>query len=201
MSAIKKVILVGVSILSSSPCFPSLLTNNLQATGNLGPSVLAALQASPGLETTILTRENSKTAQSPPKDTKVVTADYNSVSSLAAAFAGQDAVVSTIASAALQDQQALIDAAVQAGVKRFIPSEFGSNVTNEKTRGLAVFAGKLATVDYLKKKEGEITWSALLNGGFLDWGLLTLYHPPPPCTIKINRWCRPQSRVPRGRHP
>jgi len=151
MSAIKKVILVG-------------------ATGNLGPAILKALQAS-SLETTILTRENSETAKSPPENTKVLTANYASVSSLAAAFAGQDAVVSTIAGAALQDQQALIDAAVQAGVKRFIPSEFGSNVTNEKTRGLSVFAGKVATVDYLKKKEEEITWSALLNGGFLDWGL------------------------------
>lgn len=187
MSAIKKVILVGVSILSSSssPYF-SFTTNNLQATGNLGPAVLTALQDTPGLEVAILTRENSKTAQSPPKNTKVLTADYDSVSSVAAAFAGQDAVVSTIASAALSDQQTLIDAAVQAGVKRFIPSEFGSNVTNEKARGLAVFAGKIATVDYLKKKEGEITWSALLNGGFLDWGLLTLYHPPLLRTININ---------------
>lgn len=152
MSAIKRVILVG-------------------ATGNLGPSILKALQASSALETTVLTRENSKTAQSPPPNTKVLTADYSSVSSLAAAFAGQDAVVSTIAGMALGEQQILIDAAVQAGVKRFIPSEFGSNVTNEKTRKLAVFAGKLAIVEYLKKKEGEITWSALLNGPFLDWGL------------------------------
>ncbi|KAG0633188.1 hypothetical protein HOY80DRAFT_656103 [Tuber brumale] len=152
MSAIRKVILVG-------------------ATGNLGPSILTALQASTSLETTILTRENSKTAQSPPPNTKVLTADYTSVSSLAAAFAGQDAVVSTIASTALGDQQTLIDAAVQAGVKRFIPSEFGSNVANEKTRELSVFGGKVATVDYLKKKEGEITWSALINGPFFDWGL------------------------------
>ncbi|CUS13186.1 unnamed protein product [Tuber aestivum] len=152
MSAIRRVILVG-------------------ATGNLGPSILKALQASSALETTILTRENSKTAQSPPPNTKVLTADYTSVSSLAAAFAGQDAVVSTIAGAALGDQQALIDAAIQAGVKRFIPSEFGSNVNNDKTAKLAVFGGKIATVDYLKKKEGEITWSSLVNGPFFDWGL------------------------------
>ncbi|PWW77929.1 putative isoflavone reductase like protein P3 [Tuber magnatum] len=152
MSVIRRVILVG-------------------ATGNLGPSILKALQASSALETTILTRETSKTAQSPPPNTKVLTADYTSVPSLAAAFAGQDAVVSAIAGAALADQQALIDAAVQAGVKRFIPSEFGSNVTNEKSAKLSVFGGKLATVDYLKKKEGEITWSALINGPFFDWGL------------------------------
>ncbi|RPA91163.1 NAD(P)-binding protein [Choiromyces venosus 120613-1] len=152
MSAIRKVILVG-------------------ATGNLGPSILKALQASPALETTILTRENSQTAQSPPANTKVLTADYTSVASLAAAFAGQDAVVSTIAVAALGDQQTLIDAAIQAGVKRFIPSEFGSNVTNEKTGKLSVFGGKIATVGYLKKKESEISWSAVINGPFFDWGL------------------------------
>lgn len=151
MSTIKKVILVG-------------------ATGNLGPSILTALKAS-ALETTILTREDSLTSRAPPEDTKVLTADYKSVSSLAAAFAGQDAVISTIASSALPEQQALIDAAIQAGVKRFIPSEFGSNVTNEKTQKLSVFAGKMAVVNYLKKKEGDITWSALLNGPFFDWGL------------------------------
>ena len=182
--------------------FPPLLTINLQATGNLGPAILKALlEASPSLETTILTRENSKTAESPPKDTKVLTADYNSVSSLAAAFAGQDAVISTIASAAIQEQQTLIDAAVQAGVKRFIPSEFGSNVTNEKTQKLSVFAGKVTTVGYLKKKEGEITWSALLNGPFLDWGLFPLPYLPLPSRLDINGWRRAQDRVPRDRYP
>jgi hypothetical protein len=38
---------------------------------------------------------------------------------------GIDAVVSLVGAAALTQQKGAIDAAVEAGVKRFIPSEFG----------------------------------------------------------------------------
>lgn len=73
---------------------------------------------------------------------------------------------------ALQGQQLLIDAAIAASVKRFIPAEFGSD-TLGKSGELAVFGGKVASRKYLEEKaaEGKITWTAIANGPFLDWGM------------------------------
>ena len=59
---------------------------------------------------------------------------------------GIDAIISVVGSLALATQIGYIDAAVEAGVKRFIPSEFGCDtqapylfhpkrVTNNKARG------------------------------------------------------------------
>ena len=68
-------------------------------------------------------------------------------------------------------QIALIDAAKAAGVKRFLPSEFGSDTTNEKVIELAeLLKGKKQIVDHLKTKEGDgFEWTSFLTGGFLDW--------------------------------
>lgn len=87
------------------------------------------------------------------------------------AFKGQDAVVSTIATASTVQQKAIIDAAIKAGVKRFIPSEFGSDTRNEKAVAILpqIFKGKLETVEYLKCKEKEgLTWTAFVTGPFFE---------------------------------
>ena len=87
------------------------------------------------------------------------------------AFKGQDAVVSTIAGPGIQTQTSIIDAAIKAGVKRFIPAEFGSNTANQKAVELVpVFKGKEKITNYLKSKESEgISWTSLANGPFFDW--------------------------------
>ncbi|KAL9616067.1 MAG: hypothetical protein Q9160_009027 [Pyrenula sp. 1 TL-2023] len=89
------------------------------------------------------------------------------------ALQGQDAVVSTIASAAISTQLRLVEAAAKAQVKRFIPSEFGSNTPHEKTRALPVFRDKIAVQDALKKEAslGTLTYTLVCTGPFFDWGL------------------------------
>ena len=52
----------------------------------------------------------------------------------------------------LQDQTRIIDAAIAAGVKRFIPSEFGSDSKNEKSKVLPIFGPKVAVRKYLDEK-------------------------------------------------
>jgi uncharacterized protein YbjT (DUF2867 family) len=117
---------------------------------------------------TVLSREDSKSTF--PSEVKVVKTDY-SAGSLANAFKGQDAVVSIVGNAGFAGQTAIIDAAVAAGVKRFIPSEFGSDTANDKVRAIVpIFNGKKQVVDYLKTKEsGDFSWTALITGPFLDW--------------------------------
>lgn len=140
------------------------------AGGNLGPSVLDAFLNESSFNTSVLSRQNSQSKF--PANVHVIRADYDSQESLKAAFQGQDAVISLVGGMALGDQNKLIDAAVAAGVKRFIPSEYGSDTPNKRTRDIVpVFEAKYATVNYLKSKEKEISWTSIITGPFFDWGL------------------------------
>ena len=141
------------------------------ASGNLGPAILNQLVAE-NFTVTVLTRADSKATF--PAAVKVVRADYESLDSLTYALIGQDAFVSSLASLAIGVQILLIDAAVAAGVKRFIPSEFGSNSRNELARKLPVYAEKVKVQGYLaqKAKENEhFTYTCVFNSAFFDWGL------------------------------
>ncbi|KAI1075199.1 NAD(P)-binding protein [Whalleya microplaca] len=140
------------------------------ATGNLGPAILDQLLKG-GFEVTVLTRDSSK--HSFPASVKVKSVDYDSLDSLTNALQGQDAVVSTLASLALSKQLLLVDAAAKAGVKRFLPSEFGSNTVHPKTSQLPCFADKIAVQKALQRKAevGNLTYTIVCNGPFFDWGL------------------------------
>ncbi|KAK9321577.1 isoflavone reductase [Lipomyces orientalis] len=142
----------------------------LGAGGNLGSVLVSALQES-GFSVTALTRVSS-TATFPP-DITVTKADYNSFSSLVAAFQGQDAIVSAIATFSVAEQKTAIDAAVAANVKRFIPSEFGGDTSLPGTEEFAPFAiEKQKMVKYLKTKETEgLSWTAICCGAFFHWVL------------------------------
>lgn len=141
------------------------------AAGNLGTAILASLTASNKFNITVFSRSGSTSKF--PTGTKVVEVDYSSVESLTSALAGQDALISAFASLAVGGQNNLIDAALAAGVKRFLPSEFGSNLSNPKTRALPVFAMKVSTQEYLveKCKNSSLSYTLVHNGPFLDWGL------------------------------
>lgn len=146
------------------------------AGGNLGPSILSAFVADPRFTVSILARQSSKSTF--PSHIKVhrIGDDYPETE-LLKALEGQDAVVSTMATAHLSRQREIIDAAIKAGVKRFVPSEFGSDTLNEKAMALLpqYFKGKKDTVDYLKTKEKEgLTWSAFVTGPFFELSVLSL---------------------------
>ncbi|KAI1149677.1 NAD(P)-binding protein [Nemania diffusa] len=139
-------------------------------TGNLGPAILRQVVAA-GFDVTVLTRKPG--SQGFPSSVKVAVVDYESPESVTDALRGQDAVVSTIASAALSKQLLLVDAAAKAGVKRFIPSEFGSNTLHPKTAQLPCYGDKVAVQNALKKKaeNGGMTYTFVINGPFFDWGM------------------------------
>ncbi|TKA52882.1 hypothetical protein B0A49_13447 [Cryomyces minteri] len=141
------------------------------AAGTVGPHVLKVLRDSPGFNVSILTREDSSSAF--PSEVTVRKTDY-SLSSLVSAFTGQDVVVCAVGGEALgEKQKAMIDAALKAGVKRFIPGEFGSSTDNPKAVEMVpLFQMKKDTIDYLQSKEKEgMTWTGIICGGFFDWGV------------------------------
>jgi hypothetical protein len=71
---------------------------------------------------------------------KVIEVDYDSVGNLRTALGGQDTVICTLGigtDASVQDH--LIDAAVAAKIKRFIPDGFSLDTQNPLVRQLFVF--------------------------------------------------------------
>lgn len=126
-----------------------------------------------GYQVTVLTRSNKPGAYD--SSVKVAEVDFASVDSLAAALKDVDAVVSTVAGSAIDNQTVLIDAAVAAGVKRFIPSEFGSVTTNIKLQDYPFYSSVTKIRKYLQEKAeaGKLTWTVLASGAFLDFLLNT----------------------------
>lgn len=151
----------------SSPLTKVLLVG---AGGRLGPSILTALSTDPRFTCSILSRTSSTSTFSPHITVHRISDDYPEAE-LLSALKGQDAVVSTMATAQLHQQRKIIDAAIKMGVKRFVPSEFGSDTENARAMELLpqYFKGKKDTVDYLKTKEEEgLTWSAFVTGPFFE---------------------------------
>lgn len=95
--------------------------------------------------------------------------DYASEESLQKALQGQDAVVSTIAGAAVASQKPLIDAAIAAGVKHFIPADYAMSVKNPDVRSLPPYTDVKAIEDYLRTKSDKIDWTVVACGGFLEY--------------------------------
>jgi hypothetical protein len=74
----------------------------------------------------------------------------------------------------LQDQKTLVDAAIEAGIKRIVPSEFSSNLeAKAKDVNLPIVSEKLAIRKYVVEAaaKGKIEWSSINNGPFLDLGV------------------------------
>lgn len=144
------------------------------ATGNLGRPILDAL-LNADYHVTALSRiggSSSKLKSHPNLVIKEV--DFASVQSLAPALQGVDVVISTVATLAIGSQNPLIDASVNAGVKRFIPAEFGVDSLNPQSVQLPVCAPKAATQKYLLEKSTSnpgFTFTSIANGLFLDWCL------------------------------
>lgn len=139
-----------------------------QASGALGTPVLKALVDSGKFNVTVISREESKATF--PSSVKVVTADYKSVESLTFALRDQDAVVSTVGTDGLLGQSIFIDAAIAAGVKRFLPSEFGSDLSNPNAAKLPIFGYKVATRNHLEEKirnGANLSYTYVINSAFL----------------------------------
>ena len=157
-------------IASFPPQCPSrnLTSNFTQASGNLGPAILSQLLDA-GFRVTVLTRKSS--THSFPAPVTVIPVDYDSIDSLTNALRDQEAVISTLARTAIATQLLLVRAAAKAHVKRFIPSEFGSDTLNEKSRAFPVFKDKVTVHDALKKEAASsgISYTLVCSGPFLDW--------------------------------
>ena len=149
-----------------------LLISN-EPSGRLGPAVVKHLVASE-FKVTLLTRDPAKLVSTKfPSEVEVVKANYTSVSTLAPALRGHDAVVDLTNRTATEVQLLVIDATIAAQVPRLIPSCFGIGTTHPIVRSLPHIAGKIKIQDYYEQKarEGALTFSAIQTGIFLELAL------------------------------
>ena len=125
-----------------------------------------------GFTVTALTREGSSSTF--PDGVAVVRVPgYDASEAIQAALTGQDALVSVIGTMGVGAQKAVADAAVAAGIKRFIPSEFGLNTRKLKGETIGkILTGKTGFVDYLDEKaksNPSFSWTGLSTGLFFDF--------------------------------
>ena len=143
----------------------------MQGGGNLGKFIVESLLRD-NFAVTVISRLDSTTNVSSAVNIKKV--DFNSEESLIAALAGHDALVCVIGTMATGEQLRLVDAAVAAKIKRFIPSEYGLNTrtVGASTKLGKMLGTKIKTVDYLIAKTeqfGWFSWTGLGNNLFFDW--------------------------------
>ncbi|KAL2128222.1 hypothetical protein VTI74DRAFT_9478 [Chaetomium olivicolor] len=145
------------------------------ATGSIGRYVLAALLAKPSLSVTVLRRASSTAPNDLPANVRTITVpDDYPTDAVIAAFRGQDAVISCLTTLSVAAQFRLIDAAVTAGVRRYVPSEYGLNNMRADAQALSgVFRDKGAVQAYLRAKadKGEIEWMSVSCGMWIKWSM------------------------------
>jgi len=94
----------------------------------------------------------------------LVQVDYTNEESIKKALVGVDVIISTISETALDLQPGIAEAAKEAGVKLFVPSEFGGP-TEGATEGL--FGEKAKVRERLKAK--GIPYALFYTGPFADF--------------------------------
>lgn len=140
------------------------------AGGNLGHHIVSALDDDHRFTVTILARASSK-SKFPSHITVHRVDDYYPELEVVEAFKGQDVVISTVTTGAIQRQKTLIDAALKAGVGRFIPSEFGHDTRNGNASKMLpqMYQQKREVVEYLRAKQNDgLEWTAFVTGPFLE---------------------------------
>ncbi|KAG9665230.1 NAD(P)-binding protein, partial [Aureobasidium melanogenum] len=143
----------------------------LGASGNFGTPITAALVKA-GFNVTIITRSSSTTIH--PSNIPTLRIDYTP-ETLIQAFKNQDAIVCVVGPGGISLQKTFVDAAVSAGVKRFIVDDFGWGITSKGFSEFnAIHASRQEGWDYAAAKAREVerfTWTGLSTGNPIDWAM------------------------------
>ena len=141
--------------------------------GTLGSLVLQQLLEN-HFSVTVLTRNRERLGEVP-SGVEISEVDYSSVESLTAALNGHDAVVCTVSMAGMGEQKVMIDASIRAGVKRFIPADYGSLSTDPNAHWLPIHVPLVGIQQYLREKgqSGELEYSILATGPWIEFFINT----------------------------
>jgi uncharacterized protein YbjT (DUF2867 family) len=164
------VAIVGVSLPSQPNPLGTLTTP--QATGNIGLPILRALsQAQPPFESiTVLTRSPPSNPSILPQGVIVKVVDYTSSSSLIPALTGIDALVFAVGTRYTLSQIPIIEAAVDAGVKFIIPTEYSLASTLPPPEASNAWAAKRKVRTHLAglREAGKLDYTLIFAGLWID---------------------------------
>lgn len=160
------------------------------ATGNLGPHIVKAL-ADKGHHVSALMRSESigdpaKTQTLKDQGVALVEGNFEDFDSLKKACQNQDVVISCAGGDQIMNQVHLARAAKEAGVERFIPSEFGVDPFIAAKGSCDLFDAKAAVQEQIK--ETGIGFTPIYTNGFMEFwatGLGELGPQTPPDRAKV----------------
>lgn len=150
------------------------------ANGNLGGPVLQALVDAGRFRVSVLRRASSQSVVPGEKEGTVnvlaVADDSWTVDGLAALLHGQDAVVVCFPLKDVDHHLRLADAAAAAGVRRYIPADFGSvDARSVRAQQLVPLFEKKervrALLIQLAAQRPTFVWTSIVGGHFFDWGM------------------------------
>lgn len=101
----------------------------------------------------------------------VVEVDFDSLEVVTQVLKGQDALISAVSFESVSSQSLLIDAAIAAGVRRFIPSNYGSDFENKTLRTFPAFRDRVKIDDELREKVPGtgMSFTTIVNGVVIDY--------------------------------
>ncbi|KAJ3544620.1 hypothetical protein NM208_g2956 [Fusarium decemcellulare] len=141
----------------------------LGATGTLGSHILTALRGAGFTVTAVQRKDSTKTV---PEGIRSIKVDLASKDDLVSVFRGQDAVVSAVPNPTFTTEKIMIDAAVEASVKRIVPSEYSTNLESPLSRKLPIASEKAKVREYLTSvipsTNSPTTWTSVNNGPFFE---------------------------------
>lgn len=146
------------------------------ANGNLGSKILEALVAAGTFRVTVIRRKSSKSTPSQPVRVVEVSDDWT-LEELRDALKGEDAAIAAWPLRNVDEHLRYANAAAAAGVKRFIPADYGSvDARSQYARKLVqLFDRKVKVRERLEilsaESNGSFTWTSIVCGHFFDWGL------------------------------
>lgn len=160
MTVIKKVCLVG-------------------ANGSLGTQVLDELVKGSSFDVSVLVRANSTSEPAHAGSvTKISISPDMTLEELTTAVSGQDAVIAAFPVKDVNQHLRLAEAAFNAGVKRYIPADYGSCDASQPQpqKHLPLYRDKNAVQQKCAQlaasaPEGPFTWTAIVCGHFFDWAV------------------------------
>lgn len=125
-----------------------------------------------GKDVTVFSRSSSAAVS--PEGARVLRGDYGDQTFFRDGLKGIDALVLCVGTLIPATQVPFIDAAILAGVKWIIPSEFGTDSGNpEYAAEVPIIPPKVAVQEYLNeqvaKTQSKFMWTGIINGLILDW--------------------------------
>ncbi|KAH8895896.1 NmrA-like family protein [Thozetella sp. PMI_491] len=148
------------------------------ANGNLGAVLLKTLLADGSFNVTVIKRASSQSQPEAPPSVKLVeVSDAWTTEELTEALKGHDAAIACWPLRDVSQHIRFAEAAAAAGVRRFIPADYGSVDSRSlyAQQLVKLFDNKVKVRERLQElaaaSGGAFSWTSLVNGHFFDWGL------------------------------